>query len=69
MMRRIATATDHVLMSAVAGVFVRSTGANSSRCPSVDPRLEVAFAVIRLQGRTLPPIADELIEDFFAADL
>jgi hypothetical protein len=36
--------------------------------PFVDPRISVAFAILRLEARTLPPIAEALIREVIAAD-
>jgi DNA-binding transcriptional LysR family regulator len=68
MMRKIAMATDHLLLAAVAACSEAVDRGELVPLPLVDPRLQVAFAVIGLQGRSLPPIADELIEDLVAAD-
>ena len=69
MMRRIASMTDHVLISALAVCARALDAAELVLLPVVDPRLQVTFAVTRLQGRTLTPIAEELIDDVVAADL
>jgi len=69
MMRRIVSTTDHVLISALSINARALDDAELVLLPVVDPRLEVAFAVTRLQGRTLTPIAEELIDDVIAADL
>ena len=68
MMRHIASTTDHVLISALALNFKAIDGGELVLLPVVDPRLQVTFAAIRLLGRTLPPIAEELIADVVAAD-
>jgi DNA-binding transcriptional LysR family regulator len=68
MMRHIASTTDHVLISALALNVAAIDGGELALLPVVDPRLQVTFAAIRLLGRTLPPIADELIADVVAAD-
>jgi DNA-binding transcriptional LysR family regulator len=68
MMRQIAAATDHVLLSPL--------GANSNAVehgelvalPVTDPRIAVTFAVIRLRTRTLPPIVEDFITSVVAAD-
>ena len=69
MMRRIVSTTDHVLISALAVSARALDEAELVLLPVVDPRLQVTFAVTHLQGRTLTPIADELIDDIIAADL
>jgi DNA-binding transcriptional LysR family regulator len=68
MMRRIVSTTDHVLISALAVCARALDEAELVLLPVVDPRLQVTFAVTRLQGRTLAPIAEELIDDVVAAD-
>jgi DNA-binding transcriptional LysR family regulator len=69
MMRRIASMTDHVLISALAVCARALDAAELVLLPVFDARLQVTFAVTRLQGRTLTPIAEELIDDVVAADL
>lgn len=68
MMLRIARTTDHVLLSTLAANAEAVDRGTLVPLPIVEPRLEVGFAVIRLQGRTLPPIADDLVDDLIAAD-
>lgn len=68
MMLRIARTTDHVLLSTLAANAEAIDAGMLVPLPLVEPRLEVGFAVIRLQGRTLPPIADDLVDDLIAAD-
>jgi len=36
--------------------------------PFIDPRISVAFAILRLEARTLPPIAEALIREVIVAD-
>lgn len=68
MMRVVAKATDHVLLSGLAA-NARAIGDGELKVlPLVDPRLSVTFAVIRLQARTLPPIAEDLVSEVIAAD-
>jgi DNA-binding transcriptional LysR family regulator len=68
MMRRIVASTDHVLISAIAA-NARSIGAGElAVLPVADPRIASQFAVIRLRERTLPPIADALVDAVIAAD-
>lgn len=68
MMRRIAATTDHLMLSTLsANAKTLATGALIA-LPLVDRRLAVAFSILRLEGRTLPPIADELVRDVVAAD-
>ena len=61
MMRRIVATTDHLMLSTLAANARRSRPASSSRSRSSIRRLATTFAVLRLEGRTLPPIADEFI--------
>src|SRR5512139_874978 len=68
MMQHIAATTDHVLISALAVNARAVEKGQLVLLPLVDPRFQVTFAVTRLHGRTLPPIADELIADVVAAD-
>jgi DNA-binding transcriptional LysR family regulator len=68
MMRRIASTTDHVLISSLALSAQAIDAGELVLLPLVGPRLLVRFAVTRLQGRTLAPIAEELIGDIVAAD-
>jgi DNA-binding transcriptional LysR family regulator len=68
MMRHIASTTDHVLISSLALNARAIDEGRLALLPIVEPRMQVTFAVIRLQGRTLRPIADELIGDVVAAD-
>jgi DNA-binding transcriptional LysR family regulator len=68
MMRHIVRATDHVLLSALAANAPAVDRGELVPLPVVDPRIGVTFAIIRLEARTLPPIADELIREVIAAD-
>jgi DNA-binding transcriptional LysR family regulator len=68
MMRRLAAGTDHVLVSALAANAEALESGELVALPVVDSRIGAGFAVIRLQGRTLPPVADELIREVIAAD-
>jgi DNA-binding transcriptional LysR family regulator len=68
MMRRIAVATDHVLLTTLAANAGPIDRGELVPLPLIDPRISVTFAIIRLAERTLPPIADELIRDVIAAD-
>jgi DNA-binding transcriptional LysR family regulator len=68
MMRRIAGATDHVLLAPLASNAHAIAAGDLVVLPCVDPRIGVTFAVLRLEARTLPPIADELIREVIAAD-
>lgn len=68
MMRHIAAATDHVLLSSLAAQIGAIERGELVAIPAPDPRISVKFAVIRLLSRTLPPIAEELIASVIAAD-
>jgi hypothetical protein len=69
MMRCIVASTDHVMISTL-GANVRAIDAGELvPLPLADPRIASTFAVIRVESRTLPPIADVLIGDIIAADL
>jgi DNA-binding transcriptional LysR family regulator len=68
MMRRIALSTDHVLLSTLAANADAIGRAELCPLALVDPRITATFAIIRLEARTLPPIADELTRDVIAAD-
>lgn len=68
MMRRIVSTTDHALISGLSLCAQAMDAGELVLLPLVDPRLHVRFAVTRLQGRTLAPIAEELIGDIVAAD-
>jgi DNA-binding transcriptional LysR family regulator len=68
MMRCIVASTDHVMISTL-GANARAIDAGElAPLPFADPRIASTFAVIRVESRTLPPIADELIGDIIAAD-
>jgi DNA-binding transcriptional LysR family regulator len=69
MMRDIVGATDHVLLSSLAANAKAIDRGELVPLPVVDPRISVTFAIIRLEARTLPPIADEFIGAVIAADL
>ncbi len=68
MMRQIAASTDHVLLSALSANAKAIAAGELALVPFVDPEVSVAFAILRLDGRTLPPIADELVREVIAAD-
>jgi DNA-binding transcriptional LysR family regulator len=68
MMRHIVRATDHVLLSSLAANAQAVDRGELVPLPVVDPRIGVTFAIIRLEARTLPPVADELIREVIAAD-
>jgi DNA-binding transcriptional LysR family regulator len=68
MMRHIAAATDHVLLSSLAASAKAVACGDLVPLPVVDPRIGATFAIIRLEARTLPPVADELIREVIIAD-
>lgn len=68
MMREIAKATDHVLLSSLAANARALAAGELVVLPLVEPGLGVAFSILRLTARTLAPIADELIQLIVAAD-
>jgi hypothetical protein len=68
MMRRIVAGTDHVLISTIAANARSIATGELAVLPLVDPRIASKFAVIRLRERTLPPIADALVDAVIAAD-
>jgi DNA-binding transcriptional LysR family regulator len=68
MMRHIVAATDHVLISVIAANARSIAAGDLAVLPIVDPRIASKFAVIRLRERTLPPIADALVDAVIAAD-
>lgn len=68
MMRHIVAATDHVMLSGLAANTKAIERGELVPLPFVDSRISVTFAIIRLDTRTLPPIADELIREVVAAD-
>lgn len=68
MMRHIACTTDHVLLSAAAANAMAIATGELAVLPFTDPLVATAFAIIRLEGRTLPPIAEELVRHVIAAD-
>jgi DNA-binding transcriptional LysR family regulator len=63
-MQRIVSSTDHVMI----GAAIAAEGAGLAVLPFTDPAFAGPFAITRLAGRTLPPIADELAADVIAAD-
>jgi DNA-binding transcriptional LysR family regulator len=68
-MRQVAAQTDHVLISTLAGNAAAIAAGELSALPVDDPRLVVRFAILRLESRTLRPIADELMDAVEAADV
>jgi len=67
-MRHIAGATDHVLLSSLFANAKAIAADELVVLPFIDPRISVAFAILRLEARTLPPIAEALIREVIVAD-
>jgi DNA-binding transcriptional LysR family regulator len=68
MMCHIARATDHVLLSPLSAHATAIAAGDLLALPLVEPRISVAFAILRLESRTLPPVAEELMREIVAAD-
>lgn len=68
MMRLIATATDHVLLSPLGAIVDTVERGELVALPVIDPRISATFAVIRLLARTLPATAEEFIASVVEAD-
>ena len=68
MMRRIARTTDHVLLSTLAANADAIAAEELVVLPVTDPAIGVTFSVLRLEARTLPPVADDLVRAIVAAD-
>ena len=68
MMRHIARTTDHVLLSILSANAAAVAGGELIALPVVDPAIGATFAILRLESRTLPPIADALARAIVAAD-
>ena len=68
MMQRIATTTDHVLLSSLSANRDALAQGRLVALPLADPVIRIAFAVLRLESRTLPPIAGQLVAEIVAAD-
>lgn len=68
LIQRIAIATDHVLLSSLAGNRDALGRRELVALPLVEPAMRVSFALLRLEARTLPPIADALVAEIVAAD-
>lgn len=66
--RRVVLATDHVLLGTIASHRKVLESGELVALPFPDPLISANFAVIYLEGRSLPPIAAEFIEDVIAAD-
>ncbi len=68
MMRHIARATDHVLLSTLSANAAAVARGEVIALPVVDPAIGATFAILRLESRTLPPIADALARAIDGAD-
>jgi len=68
MMCRIAAASDHVLLSSLSACMTAIAAQELTMLPFSDPRINVVFSILRLEARTLPQIADELVREVIAAD-
>ena len=68
MMQRIAATTDHTLLSSLAANREALARGRLVALPLADPAVRASFAIVRLESRTLPPIADILIREVVAAD-
>lgn len=66
--REIVQATDHVLLATIAANRKPLEAGELAVLPYADPLIGADFAVIHLEGRSLPPIAAEFIDDVTAAD-
>jgi hypothetical protein len=68
MMRHIARTTDHVLLSVLSANPDALAAGQLVALPLVDPAIGSTFAILRLQARTLPPVADALARAIAVAD-
>lgn len=68
LMQRIASSTDHLLLSSLPGNRDALAHGRLVALPLADSAIQASFAVLRLESRTLPPIADQLVAEIFAAD-
>ena len=68
MMRLIARTTDHVLLSMLSANAAAVAAGELVALPLVDPAIGVTFSILRLESRTLPPIADALAASIVTAD-
>lgn len=68
MMRHIARTTDHVLLSVLSANADALAAGQLVALPFVDPAIGSTFAILRLQARTLPPIAEALARAIAVAD-
>jgi hypothetical protein len=68
MMCRIAATTDYVLLSSLSACAMAINARGLVVLPFIDPAINVVFAILRLEARTLPHSADQLIRHVIAAD-
>jgi len=68
MMRLIATATDHVLLTLLGANVDTIERGELVALPVTDPRIGATFGVMYLRAHTLPATAEELIASVIAAD-
>jgi DNA-binding transcriptional LysR family regulator len=68
MMRHIARTTDHVLLSMLSANVAALAHGELIALTLVDPAIGVSFSILRLESRTLPPIADALARSIVTAD-
>jgi DNA-binding transcriptional LysR family regulator len=68
MMRHVARTTDHVLLSMLSANTAAVAAGELVALPLVDPAIGVTFSILRLESRTLPPIADALARSIVTAD-
>jgi len=61
--RQIARATDHVLLATIAANEKSLESGELALLPLTDPLIGADFAVIHLEGKSLPPVAKGFIDD------
>ena len=59
---------DHVMIATTEIVADELAAGELVTLPFVDPRISSHFAVMRLRGRTLPSVVDDLVASIVAAD-
>jgi DNA-binding transcriptional LysR family regulator len=67
-MAAVAARTDHLLLAPLASVVEAVESGALIPLPLADPGIRSSFAVVRLENRTLPPVAEELIRAIVVAD-
>lgn len=68
LVRQIALATDHVMLATIAANQKSLESGELAVLPLADPLIGADFAVIHLEGKSLPPIATGFIDDVIEAD-